>query len=379
MALSFKPATKTQAKARVALAGPSGSGKTWTALRIAQALGSRIAVIDTERGSASKYAGENGMPHFDVLELESFHPNLYMEAIHTAEQAGYEVLIIDSLSHAWSGKEGVLEQVDIAKSRSKSGNTFTEGWRHASPLHNKMVDTMLQSKLDLIVTMRTKTEYVLEKNKEGRDVPRKVGTEPIQRAGMEYEFDIMGELDVDHTMIITKSRCRVLDGKVFSLPGAEVGELLRAWLTDGAPMPEPAQTPPKVRGQSKDTPERQLGHPSREQLSRLFALKREHSVSDESLKLKLLQYGIESTKDLRLEQYQAVCKWIEAPADVPDTPVPASDEQWDMLRERATAARLLPEGWARLREQGDYAAAVQHVAYMQEQLEQGQSHAALEK
>src|SRR3990172_4202239 len=101
MTPTFKPATRTQARARIALAGPSGSGKTYTALLIAKAFGPRIAVLDTEHGSASKYAGEPEMPAFDVLELESFNPSRYIAAIEAAEHAGYDVLIIDSLSHAW--------------------------------------------------------------------------------------------------------------------------------------------------------------------------------------------------------------------------------------------------------------------------------------
>src|SRR5919198_1227105 len=94
MAVTFKKATRTQAKARIALAGPSGSGKTYTAMLLAQELGTRIALIDTERGSASKYAGEAGMPEFDVVALESFSPAHYIEAIQAAEAAGYEGLII---------------------------------------------------------------------------------------------------------------------------------------------------------------------------------------------------------------------------------------------------------------------------------------------
>mgnify|MGYP001593660688 FL=1 len=139
-----------------------------------------------------------------------------------------------------------------------------------------------------------------------------------------------------------------------------------ASLRDQTPTPPPASprangkpTVTPGKGQPKDVPESQPGHPTRQQLTELFRLKTTHKVLDETLKLKLLQYGVEHTSDLSLEQYQAVCKWIEAPAD---------DEQWDTLRERATAARLLPEGWARLREQGDYAAAEGHVRYMQEQL-----------
>ena len=112
--MPFTKATKQEAKLRLALAGPSGSGKTYTALQIATHLGGPIALVDTERGSARKYAD---LFSFDVLELDSFHPERYIEAIHEAEEAGYAVLILDSLSHAWAGKDGALELVDKAAKR----------------------------------------------------------------------------------------------------------------------------------------------------------------------------------------------------------------------------------------------------------------------
>src|SRR5919197_3575940 len=242
MAVTFKQATRTQAKARVALAGPSGSGKTYTALLVAKALGTRIAVIDTEHGSSSKYADEAGMPEFDVVALESFSPERYIEAIRAAEEAGYDVLIIDSLSHAWVGREGVLEQVDIARARSKTGNPFTDGWRYASPMHNRLVDTMLQSKLDLIVTMRSKMKHVLVEHN-GRQIPKQVGMELVQRDGIEYEWDIVGELDKENTLVITKSRCKALSGKSFAQPGAELGQAIKAWLRGGKPPVEQDDRP----------------------------------------------------------------------------------------------------------------------------------------
>jgi AAA domain len=290
MAVTFQKATRTQAKARIALAGPSGSGKTYTALLVAQALGPRIAVIDTERGSSSKYAGEAGLPEFDVVELESFSPERYIEALQVAEAAGYDVLIIDSLSHAWVGKEGVLEQVDLARARSKTGNPFTDGWRYASPLHNRLVDTMLQSKLDLIVTMRSKTKYVLEEHN-GRQVPKQVGMELVQRDGIEYEWDIVGELDKENTLVITKSRCKALSGKRFAQPGAELGQAIKAWLNAGAPPVEeyrPTYT-----------------------LKELFALVKAAGFGEAELRQQQLQrWGIRKFKDLSDEQIDTLYEFF---------------------------------------------------------------------
>ena len=241
----FQKATKKQAKLRMALIGPSNSGKTYTALRVATNLvpGGKVAFIDTERGSASKYADKFD---FDVLELESFDPEKYVEAIRDAENAGYDVIIVDSLSHAWMGKGGALEQVDNAAARQK-GNSYT-AWRDVTPKHNKLVEAMVASRAHIIGCMRAKTEYVLEEDDRGRKVPRKIGMAPIQRDGMEYEFDVVGDMDHDNRFIVTKTRCSDLHGKVFVKPGEELAEILTKWLTDGAEAPvkqasAPAQDP----------------------------------------------------------------------------------------------------------------------------------------
>lgn len=222
----FKKATKGSGKLRLALAGPAGSGKTYTSLSVACALGQPVAVVDTERGSASKYAD---MFDFDVLELESFHPDRYVEAIHDAEAAGYAVLVIDSLSHAWMGKDGALELVDKAARRSQSSNSFA-AWREVTPSHNAMVDAIVGAGLHVIVTMRSKQEYVQEKDDRGRTVIRKVGLAPVQRDGLEYEFDVYGDLDNDNTLIVGKTRCPALSGAVLKKPGAALAQTLTEWL-----------------------------------------------------------------------------------------------------------------------------------------------------
>jgi hypothetical protein len=225
----FKRATKSQAKLRMALMGPSGSGKTFTALSVASALG-KVAVIDTEHGSASKY-GDRFI--FDVLELTEYHPQQYIDAIRAAGEGDYDVLVIDSLSHAWNGSGGVLEIVDRAAKRSDSKNTFA-AWRDATPLHNQLVEALLAAPLHLITTMRSKTEYVLERDERGKMTPRKVGLAPVQ--GMEYEFDVVAEMDMQNTLMVTKTRIPKLTGKVIPQPGQALGETLKAWLMDGTPL-----------------------------------------------------------------------------------------------------------------------------------------------
>lgn len=245
----FHKAAKTQARLRMAIYGASGAGKTYSALAIAKSFG-KIALIDTERGSASKYAD---IFEFDVVELSDPHPARYIETIKAAGAAGYDVLIIDSLSHAW---QKVLEIVDDITRKSQSKNSYLS-WRDVTPLQNQFVDAMLTAPLHIIATMRSKTEYALDKDDRGKLSPRKIGLAPIQRDGIEYEFDVVAEMNADNDFIVTKTRCPALNGVSVNKPGDNVGSVLKAWLTEGAPMPppiirevprDPEPTPASVRG-----------------------------------------------------------------------------------------------------------------------------------
>jgi ABC-type dipeptide/oligopeptide/nickel transport system ATPase component len=232
MAFTFSKATKKRARLRLGLAGPSGSGKTYTALAIATALagdGGRVAVIDTEHGSANRYAG---LFDFDALDLESFSPLTYVQAIQAAaEHVGPSgVVIVDSLSHAWMGKDGALEQVDRAGKRG--ANSYT-AWRDVTPQHNALIEALLACPAHLVATLRSKTEYVLEEDSKGKKVPRKVGMAPIQRDGMEYEFDVFADMTLDNDFCVSKARCPELAGAVIRQPGRDVARRLKAWLSDG--------------------------------------------------------------------------------------------------------------------------------------------------
>lgn len=224
--VAFKQATKKTSKLRLAFIAPAGGGKTYSALAVGSALaeGARIAVIDTERGSASLYADAFA---FDVLELMSYAAERYVEAISAAESAGYSVIVIDSLSHAWTGADGALDKVNA------KGGRF-DAWKSVTPGFNALIDKILGSKCHVIVTLRTKTEYVVEKNSDGKSVPRKIGLAPVFRDGIEYEFTVTGELDQEHTLSITKTRCAELDGAVIRKPGAQLAGTLLAWLNSGA-------------------------------------------------------------------------------------------------------------------------------------------------
>jgi hypothetical protein len=242
----FRKAVKAESKLRLAIAGPSGSGKTYTALSIATNLanGQPVALVDTEHGSASKYAG---LFEFDVAVMHPpFHPDKFIKAIEEAQEAGYAVLIIDSISHAWSGTGGVLDLVDEAAKRSKSGNTYM-AWKEGTPIQNRMIDAIVQSGLHVIVTMRSKTEYMLSDTGNGKQAPRKVGMAPVQRDQFEYEFDVVFDMDVENNAIVSKTRCPALTGRVFPKPGADVAGVLREWLSDGAPQPMHYPSMPVVK------------------------------------------------------------------------------------------------------------------------------------
>lgn len=243
-ALTFQKATKLASKGRIALLGPSGSGKTFTALAIATALGKRIAFIDTEEGSARKYSD---LFDFDVLELTNYNPQHYIDAIHAAESAGYDVIIVDSLSHAWIGEGGALELVEKAGRRGggENGNKFA-GWKDVTPLQRSMVKALTGCKAHVIVTMRVKMEYVQEKDEKGKTVVRKVGLQPVQRDGLEYEFDVVCDLDTDNWLMVGKTRCHLLHGYQKQRAGKEFADTYRQWLEAGDPAPAPAPAPERL-------------------------------------------------------------------------------------------------------------------------------------
>lgn len=232
----FNKAVKQESKLRMAITGPSGSGKTYTSLAIAAALanGAPIAVVDTEHGSASKYAD---LFAFDVADMHPpFHPDKFIKAIQEAADAGYAVIILDSISHAWAGTGGVLDIVDEAAKRSKSGNTYM-AWKEGTPVQNKLIDAIVQSGIHVIATMRSKTEYVLADTGNGKQAPRKVGMAPVQRDQFEYEFDVVLDMDIDNNAIVSKTRCPALTGRVFAKPGADVADILAGWLHGAATQP----------------------------------------------------------------------------------------------------------------------------------------------
>lgn len=229
-AAGFRKAERRKAKLRLGITGPAGSGKTMSALLIAGGLVNgdytKIGLVDTENGSGDLYvhskASGDEIGEYNVLTLEPpFEASKYIAAIKIAEEAGLEVVILDSITHAWAGEGGFLEKQ--GKIADKSGNSWS-AWRTVTPEHNRFIDAMLQSKIHVIATMRSKTEHVYEGGK-----VKKLGMAPVAREGMEYEFSVVFDMDQGHNATPTKDRTSIFDGQIFK-PSPETGKKLLKWL-----------------------------------------------------------------------------------------------------------------------------------------------------
>lgn len=239
----FKKAERKQAKLRLALSGTSGSGKTYGALLIAKGIGGKIAVLDTERGSASLYSD---LVDFDTVTMQPpYNPERFIEIIHEAEKEGYNVLIIDSITHEWNGQGGILEIADTVGRTRFKGNTFA-AWAEATPRHQKFIDTILASSCHIIVTMRNKAVYVETEKSNGKKGIEKQGSAPQQRDGLEYEFTTVLDLNVDGNLAsASKDRTRLFkDPFVIT---EKTGEVLLNWLNSGKAIEKPAPKPSQIR------------------------------------------------------------------------------------------------------------------------------------
>lgn len=239
----FQKAIKAQSKLRLAVFGPSGAGKTFTSLRMATGIGGKIALIDSERNSASKYADRFD---FDTASLDRKTIDEYISYMTGAAKAGYNVLIIDSMSHAW---QELLEEIDKLASTKYKGNTWS-AWSEGTPKQKRFVDAILNFPGHVIVTMRSKTEWTTESDKNGKSRPIRVGLTPEQGKGIEYEFDMLIELSTEHIAQVIKDRTGKYQDQIIEKPGEQFGKDLIDWLNDGT---EPSQQPAKPEPQ-KPTP-----------------------------------------------------------------------------------------------------------------------------
>jgi Ni2+-binding GTPase involved in maturation of urease and hydrogenase len=246
--MAFAKAERTQLYLRCALFGPSGSGKTMTALRmakgIAEKMGVPFAVIDTEARSASKYADRI---QFVVDNLGKKTIDHYIASMDEAVKAGYKVLVIDSLSHAW---RELTDEVDRITQASISKNSVLS-WAKVNPKQKRLIEAILNFPGHIIVTMRSKTEWAIGVGKDGKIAPEKIGLAPEQGKGIEFEFDLLLEMDQKHNAAITKDRTGKYQDETIEKPGEEFGVALYDWLMSGAVVQPKTTTVPVQKSASK--------------------------------------------------------------------------------------------------------------------------------
>lgn len=233
-------ATKEQGKLRMAISGPSGSGKTFTSINVLAHMGcKKILVIDTEHGSAAKYANEFPVK-FDVIDNTFWQSNFdprRLIAVLKAVAGKYDAIVTDSLTHFWMGPGGVLTLVDNAakKAAARGGKYDSFGaWKEVDPIYAELIQTILGLPCHFVGCMRAKSEYddVVENGKKKKV---KVGMASQMREGFEFEFDVEGMMTMNHEFIVGKTRCRALDEQIILKPGENMAKPLVEWLTDGAP------------------------------------------------------------------------------------------------------------------------------------------------
>lgn len=225
--MNLRKATRTKAKIRLGLSAPSGGGKTYSALLIAYGITedwNKIAVIDTENMSADLYSH---LGTYEVLTLEApYSPERYIEAIHTCENAGMEVIIIDSITHEWDGKGGCLQI------QEQLGGKYQD-WAKVTPRHQAFIDAILQSKCHIITTVRRKQDYEMSKDSNGKTKVEKVGLKEVTREGFEYELTVNLEMDTRHNVSVSKDRTGLFMGKPSFIPSIETGKMIAEWCESG--------------------------------------------------------------------------------------------------------------------------------------------------
>jgi hypothetical protein len=338
MNYTFTKATKEQSKLRLAIFGPSGAGKTFTALRLATGIGGEVAVIDTERGSASKYADRFT---FDVLELPADHRDIeaYCAAIKAAQQNGYAVLIIDSLTHGW--RELLAEVDKIARAKYR-GNTWS-AWSEGTPKQRRLVNAILDFDGHVIATMRTKTEWTTGSDGKGKTRPVRVGLAPEQGKGIEYEFDMLMEINPEHDANVIKDRTGKYQDEIIAKPGEGLGKALAEWLKEGAP-PTQKPTPETQKAGGDGNAPKPKPEPTPEETATRARWLEYFAKQDAKAQAMHLEVG-ELRKDANGKIVATTAEVQKAAQELADRVKRAEAlARWEELLDKAQALGLKPEG-----------------------------------
>lgn len=327
LAFEIRKAERRKAKLRLGIGGTAGSGKTASSLLLAYGIckdWSKIGFIDTENGSGELYVGSDlggaKVGEYMYGRIESpYKPQKYVDAIRAFENAGASVIVVDSLTHAWAGEGGLLDEQGRLTDMDRFKNSYA-AWRQITPQHNALVEAMLQSKCHVIATMRSKTEYAQEKGDDGKTRVKKLGMAVIQREGMDFEFTVMLDVGSDHIASCTKDRTQLFDGRYFK-PGVKDGELLLSWLESGVDTPAPPlqeDTPPPTPTQKPNQPPQNPPPPAEKtineaQVKRLYTVATANGWSHEQVKATLAaskgKYA--SSKDIPVTDYDNAVSYFE--------------------------------------------------------------------
>lgn len=310
----FKRAERKRVKLKIAITGPSGAGKTFSALELASGLGQKIALIDTENDSASLYSDRF---EFDSLVIDPpYTIPKYMEAIKAAEQAGYDALVIDSISHAWAGDGGLLSKKEAMDARG--GNNFAN-WGTITKEQEAFKAMLLNANVHMVCTMRSKQEYA-QVGEGGKLKVQKLGLAPIQRDGMEYEFTTVFDVAMDHKAAVSKDRTGLFEGRIETIT-KKVGEELMTWLsgaTAEARTPVAAAIPEPTKVSSPVITEAQR--------RRLYAIAKEVQIPDQDMIAILAKNGFESSKDITWLRYDEIVAEVKD-YKVAEEPFPDFDRE----------------------------------------------------
>lgn len=305
-------AERIKLKARIGLTGVTNGGKTYTALMIAKGLliaeglltpdgkpdWSKVAVIDSERKRSLFYADIPEFGQFLFIEFKPpYHPNDYIEAVEAALEAGAEIIIIDSLSHAWNGSGGVLEIVRERTDNSRNKNSFSDGWGGrggGTDLQNNLIDNILSANAHIIATFRQKMEYVMERDENGKARITKMGTKAVQKDDLEYEFDITLKLDNNHRAEIIKNTVKFLknQGEILEPITETFGKNLGDYLASGKAAESIIEA--QVNKAKETIKEMVAANPNLKEIYKIYSKKPLHEEND----LKILDEIIKNMKTI---------------------------------------------------------------------------------